>query len=122
GAYNYAIKSSKFDSAASVTLPITEKTVQPFLSRAAYLETDDPQIMERAQQIRGNETNAYRVAIAIRQWVHSTMKPDFTIGVPRSCVSLYKDPKGVCRDYATLFAGVARAAGIPTRVVGGIVY
>ncbi len=122
GGYSYTVKATRFDAAKSVTLPIAEKTVQPFLHRAAYLETDDPQIMERAQQLRGDETNAYKVATIIRQWVHSTMKPDFTIGVPRSCVSLYKDPKGVCRDYATLFAGVARAAGIPTRVVGGIIY
>jgi hypothetical protein len=33
-----------------------------------------------------------------------------------------KRPRGVCRDYATLFAGIARAAGIPTRLAGGITY
>ena len=29
---------------------------------------------------------------------------------------------GVCREYATLFAALARAAGIPTRLCGGVVY
>jgi hypothetical protein len=38
------------------------------------------------------------------------MKPDYTIGVPRSCKDVLQRPRGVCRDYATLFAGLARAS------------
>lgn len=122
GAFRLSVVARRFDAAESVALPITATAVKPYMERAAYLETDDPQIRATAEKLRGQETNAYKVALAIRKWVHATMKPDYGIGVPQSCVTLYKSPRGVCRDYATLFAGVARAAGIPTRVVGGIVY
>ena len=122
GAHRLDVVVKQFDPNTSVKLPITSPNMKSYLDRAAYLETDDPQIRDTALEIKGTEKNAYKVASAIRKWVHKTMKPDYTIGVPRSCVNLYRDPKGVCRDYATLFAGLARAAGVPTRLAGGILY
>lgn len=121
-AYSVHVTADKFDPARSATLPIKEPSVQPYLKSAPYLETDNPDIRRTARQLRGKEKNAYRVAVRICQWVHAQMKPDYTIGVPRSCTDVYRRRRGVCRDYATLFAGLARAAGLPTRVVGGIVY
>jgi len=121
-AYSVRVTAEKFDPARSLTLPIKEPSVQVYLRPAPYLETDDPDIQRTARTLRGKEQNAFKVAARVRRWVHAQMKPDFTIGVPRSCSDVYKRRRGVCRDYATLFAGLARAAGIPTRVVGGIVY
>ena len=50
------------------------------------------------------------------------MTPDASIGVPRSASDILNRRRGVCRDYATLFAALARSAGIPTRLCAGVVY
>jgi len=120
--WHMTILAKAFDPAKSVSLPIHESAVQGQLSRAPYLEIDDPQVAKLAARIRGQETNAYRVAVAIHDWVNRNMTPDYSIGVPRSCVEINGRRRGVCRDYATLFCGIARAAGIPTRVCGGMVF
>lgn len=120
--YTLTIQAVDFDARRASRLPITAIAAQPYLKRTPYLEYEDADIQKIAKQLRGSETNGYSVAKRIRQWVFGYMTPDASIGVPRSCIDVYKRRKGVCRDYATLFAGVARAAGIPTRVCGGIVY
>jgi hypothetical protein len=120
--WRMTILAKKFDPANSATLPITEPSVKAQAASAPYLETEDPRIAKLAAQLTGQETNAYKVAAAIREWVNKNMTPDYSIGVPRSCVEIFGKRRGVCRDYATLFAGIARAAGIPTRVCGGMVF
>ena len=122
GTYFFTIKAESAEPESAVLLPISEPSLQPFLQAAPYLEINDPAIKEAAARIRGDEKNSYKVAKSIRKWVFDSMKPDYTIGVPRSCADVLRRPRGVCRDYATLFAGVARAAGIPTRMAGGILY
>jgi hypothetical protein len=120
--YLYTIKAVSFDKSHAAELPIKDPVLQKYLSSAPYLDINDPAIKKIAQQLRGNDTDAYIIAARIRVWVHDHMKPDATIGVPRSCASILSRPVGVCRDYATLYAGIARAAGIPTRLASGIVY
>jgi hypothetical protein len=120
--YQLRVTAKRFSPEKSLSLPITNPAVSRYLQPAPYLELDDPELKRTAEEIRGTETNAYRVAARIRAWVHTQMKPDYTIGVPRSSSEIFRRRRGVCRDYATLFAGLARAAGVPTRVVGGITY
>jgi hypothetical protein len=120
--WRMTILAKRFDASRSATLPISEPSVKAQAASAPYLETDDPRIAKLAAQLKGRETNAYKVALAIHDWVNKNMTPDYSIGVPRSCVEIFGKRRGVCRDYATLFAGIARAAGIPTRVCGGMVF
>ncbi len=93
-----------------------------YLGKAAYLPVDAPEITEQAARIRGDQKSPFKIAVAIRNWVHETMTPDASIGVPRSATDILGRPRGVCRDYATLFTALARASGIPTRLCAGIVY
>jgi len=43
-------------------------------------------------------------------------------GVRIEALDVLREPVGMCRDYAVLYAALARAAGLPTRVCAGIVY
>ena len=122
GSWSIKVRAAAFDSERSVHLPIRDSAFKEYLISAPYLESEAPEISEIARQLKGSETNAASAAERIRQWVYKSMKPDASIGVPRSCLDVYKKRIGVCRDYATLFAGIARAAGIPTRMAGGIIY
>ena len=44
------------------------------------------------------------------------------IGITRSASDVLQSMVGVCRDYGILFAGLARGAGIPTRIAAGVLY
>jgi transglutaminase-like putative cysteine protease len=122
GVYQYSIITHKFDETAAARIPVSGTAAQSNVQNAAYLDTEEPAIKKAAADIRGGEDNSWKVAIAIRAWVHGKMTPDYSMGVPRSCTELLSKPRGVCRDYATLFTGIARAAGVPTRLAAGIVY
>ena len=118
----YHIRSTEFDASQSLSLPLNDTSLQPYLSKAPYLDIENPAIVDVARKIRGDEKSLYKIATAIRDWVSNSMIPDPSIGVPRSATDIFNYRRGVCRDYATLFTAIARAAGVPTRLCAGIVY
>ncbi|HZP80876.1 MAG TPA: transglutaminase-like domain-containing protein [Chthonomonadaceae bacterium] len=118
----FEVTAKPFDATKSVEMPVTKADFLPYLQKAAYLDTDDPAIQKTALALRGQEKNLYRIACRLRDWVHKNMTPDPSIGVPRSASDIFGRRRGVCRDYATLYATLARAAGVPTRLCSGIVY
>jgi transglutaminase-like putative cysteine protease len=97
------------------------RDLAPYLANTAYLGLDNAQISGKAQEIAGLRTNLYDIAVQIQQWVHQSMTPTPTIGLPRSAVQILDDRRGVCRDYALLFTALARAAHVPTRLCAGLV-
>jgi transglutaminase-like putative cysteine protease len=116
------VTAESVDEAHMPALPLQDPALAPYLKAAPYLPVDDPDIRKTAAQVRGAETNPYRVATGLRDWVNNAMTPDPTIGVPRSATDILQRRRGVCRDYATLYTALARAAGVPTRLCSGIVY
>jgi hypothetical protein len=92
------------------------------LGEAPYLGVGTEEIRKQAAALRGEETDRAIIARRVRAWVRGHMQKLNNVGTPRSAVEIMESRDGVCRDYATLFAAVARAAGVPTRVCGGIVY
>lgn len=94
----------------------------PGLGDATYLAINDPAIRKQAQILAEGATDRAIVARRARAWVHGHMQKPSNIGTPRSAVEIMSSREGVCRDYASLFAAVARAAGVPTRLCSGIVY
>ncbi|MHB8634943.1 MAG: transglutaminase-like domain-containing protein [Fimbriimonadaceae bacterium] len=74
-----------------------------------------------AKQIVGDETDVTKAAQKIQLYVYSKMQPDASIAVLRDANEVLDSCRGVCRDYAILTATIMRAAGIPTRLVTGLV-
>lgn len=119
----FTIQSTDFDAKKSLILPIEKKEdIDIYLQPTPYLQSDAPEIKAKAMEIAGNEKSAYKAAKKIRAWVSANMKPQADIGIARPALDVLKVKAGVCRDYAVIFASLARAAGIPTKVVAGIVY
>ena len=119
---DFTVRAERFGAADASQWPVRDAALKPYLAKAAYLETDDIPIQQTALRLRGKETNLYTIASKIRNWVHAVMTPDASIGVVRSAKDVYSRRRGVCRDYATLYTAIARAAGVPTRLCAGIVY
>jgi len=118
----YVITASDFDPSKAVSLPMNTAGMDEFLAPSQYIEPDDPEIKSASEQIVGNEKNAFRAASRIRDWVETNVQTKGDIGLIRNSTDILRSRSGVCRDYAVLYAALARAAGIPTKIVAGMMY
>jgi len=94
----------------------------PGLGDAPYLGIADPAVRKQAEALAAGEKDRALIARRVRAWVKGHMQKPNNIGTPRAAAEILASRDGVCRDYATLFAAVARAAGVPTRICSGTIY
>jgi len=92
-----------------------------FLEANAYIQSDEPGLKDLAGKIIGGEKELFAAALKLRRWVGENMTFDLGIAMAPSS-EILRDRRGTCVGYATLLAALARAAGIPSRVVIGYVY
>ena len=90
-----------------------------FVEPNALVESNDPDVVRAAKQSAGG--NAYDTALALTAWTAENLSMDAGI-VFAPASELIRDRKATCMGYATLLAALARAAGLPSRVVMGYVY
>ena len=96
--------------------------LSPYLSPSTYVESDDPEIIRKALEIAGDEENSWRAAMAICQWVNSSITDkNYKVGFGTARQTL-RDMQGDCSEHTVLFTGLARALGIPSRIATGLVY
>ncbi|MBP6965016.1 MAG: transglutaminase domain-containing protein [Armatimonadetes bacterium] len=118
----FKIAATDFDLDKAPNRPIKDRKLAEYLKATPYIQSGNEEIKAKAKAIVGDETNAYLAAGMIRAWVNINMKSKADIGIMRSAVDVLHGKTGVCRDYAVLYAALARAAGIPTKMVSGLVY
>ena len=102
-------------------VPVNPLAFAPFLETTAWIQTKDPAIAQKAREIAGTEKSALTAALKIMDWVHENVSPVPTLGIP-SARQVLAVKKGDCNEYTTLFTALARAAGIPTKMIAGLVY
>ncbi len=88
--------------------------VLPYLLPSRFCPSD--LFTELAEQQFQNLPRGFSRALAISDWVHSTLayEPGST-GPHATATDVFQQGKGVCRDFAHLAISVCRAAGIPAR-------
>ena len=86
-----------------------------------FIESDDPAIVARARAIAGEEADPVRRAERILAWMETSMTPEPSATVP-SAREVLRVLRGDCNEHAVLVAALARAAGVPARMVAGAVY
>ncbi|MCX6559783.1 MAG: transglutaminase-like domain-containing protein [Candidatus Aminicenantes bacterium] len=105
---------------ARLPLPASEADKE-FLEPNAYIQSDDPTLRAVAAQALAGETDAWQAGLRLERWVAENMSFDLGIALAPS-TELFKNRRGTCLGYATLLATLARAVGLPSRVVIGYVY
>jgi hypothetical protein len=107
--------------AATYVLPYSESQWRGELAATPFLQIDHPRVQEAAREAVGDETDPRRAADRLRRWVHDELEKRPLASLPNA-VQVLETRAGDCNEHAVLFAALARAVGLPARVVAGVVY
>lgn len=100
--------------------PAGEAPAPADLEPAQRIPSDHPEIVAKMTALVGGEKDAAQVVRLLAAWVAKEIKGTATDS--QSPLETLKSGNGNCQSHARLYTALARAAGIPTRFVSGIVY
>lgn len=99
--------------------PAVDTATDSYLKAAEKIEADAPEIAARAKEIAAGKNGPEDVARALAAWTADWLKDSVDDG--GGAVASLRSRKGNCQTHARLYTALARAAGIPTRFVSGLV-
>jgi len=102
-------------------LPITEVSVQQWLEPSLFVQSDHPRMLTTAESIVGDETDAKAISDKLVHWVYKNVRATFSARLTNS-LEVLDNREGDCTEHSMLYIGLARAAGLPTREVAGLIY
>ena len=102
-------------------LGAADAALAQYLAPAPFIESDDAAIVATARSIVGSGRDATAAARALVAWVNEHLEQAPSVTVP-SAREVLAARRGDCNEHAVLLAALARAAGIPARVVAGAMY
>ncbi|MBI4488095.1 MAG: transglutaminase domain-containing protein [Deltaproteobacteria bacterium] len=105
----------------SYRIPIRESRFASYLQSTPFLQSDHPQIRTLVQRVLKGETDAFKAVTRIRRWVYDGLAKEPTVSIPNA-LEVLQTKKGDCNEHTVLFNAMARAVGIPTKTVVGVVY
>lgn len=94
--------------------------IERYLAATAQLPSDKPAISALRQTILGDEKDPALLVGKLAGWTATNIKEN--AAESPSPLAILDSRSGDCLSIARLYASLARSAGIPTRVVAGIVY
>jgi len=112
---------TKLDASQGQTISEAKKEMPKWLLPTLDIPADSAKFRELSRKIIGPRLQVKEAALAIKQYDYNLMQPNAGIGVLRDATEILKTKEGVCRDYAILTTTLLRSAGIPARVVAGLV-
>ncbi|MGC8895112.1 MAG: transglutaminase-like domain-containing protein [candidate division WOR-3 bacterium] len=87
----------------------------------SFMQADDPRIKQLADSITRGITGETEKAEAIMRWVFGYLDKRATVTVP-SAREVLDMRYGDCNEHSILYGALARASGIPTVVLAGLVW
>jgi hypothetical protein len=103
------------------SIPIRDARMTSYLQPTPFLQADHPSIRALATKILNGETNSYKAAVKIKDWVYKEIAKQPTVSIPNA-LEVLQTKRGDCNEHTVLFNTLARAAGIPAKTIVGIVY
>ncbi|MGR3177306.1 MAG: transglutaminase-like domain-containing protein [Candidatus Anammoxibacter sp.] len=103
-----------------ITIPVMDETVAQYLLADHVANSDDEVIKKKSREIIGKEKLAFKAAEKIYKWVYKNIDKKLVDTV--SALDTLKSGEGECQAHTNLFSALAKSAGIPTKIVLGIVY
>jgi len=101
--------------------PLSEEENAACLASDLFIQADSPRIAEQADAITGDAQTPWEKAVRIYAWVYANIAKEHVLSVP-SALDVLEQKTGDCNEHAVLMTALARAAGIPARVVIGLAW
>jgi len=91
------------------------------LQSSPYIQSDATEIIKQSQEIIAPGSNPLQKVDLLADWVYQEIDKRPVLGIPDALTTL-KNRIGDCNEHASLFAALARASGIPTKIAAGVVF
>lgn len=108
------------DDIPRTTLPFEDPELLRWTRPTVFVQSEDPRIVEKAQEIIGDEKDAFEAAKKICAWVNANMRSTFSARLTNA-LEVLSSLEGDCTEHSILFIALARAVGIPAREVAGLI-
>jgi transglutaminase-like putative cysteine protease len=95
--------------------------IRAALSATPHVQSDDPELIALARQITAGAASPPEAMARLADWVYAGLEKRPVLGIP-DALSVLATRVGDCNEHAALFAGLARAIGLPTRIAAGLVF
>jgi transglutaminase-like putative cysteine protease len=92
-----------------------------FLQSGPLVQSDHPRIQELADEITGKADSDIEKIRLLMDWIKDHIQKRPVLSIPNA-LAILENRMGDCNEHAVLFAALARAIGIPTRIEAGVVY
>lgn len=109
------------ESAARETFPEPPESLRGYLQGDPFVQSEHPDIQAKAREIVGQEQNPWQKALRLHDWVFTYLEKEAVMSVP-SALEVLTQRRGDCNEHTVLFAALARASGLPTRIAIGLVW
>ena len=116
-----SIQVPMIDAESCPVLPIQDAE-NAFLGSSVYIQTTHPQIRAKAVDILEGETNSWRAAEKLCQWVYTAITDKKLSGGFNSSLTTLDSRAGDCTEHTVLFIALARSVGIPARICSGLIF
>lgn len=112
------IKQDARDFAGKIMIPVKDEKFQPYLVESNFISPNLPEIQKLKNEVLAGETDGWQVTQKLVHWVFQYIRAEM---IPQTLTTeqILEQKRGKCVEYAVLFAAMARAAGLPTRIALG---
>ena len=91
-----------------------------YLEDTAEVQSNHKMIRALARELSADSKTKWQLAKNINLWVHLNLEKEMVDTV--TALDALLERRGECQSHTFLFTALARASGIPTRIVNGLVY
>jgi len=124
GKYILTVRRPDYKKLPSTKLPVKDKDgdLGVYLKPSPTLQSNAPLIIQLAQKAARGSTDGLEVAKRLEEFVFKYVnEKDYSVAAA-TALDVAKTRKGDCSEHAYLLAALARAAGLPSRVVSGLLF
>jgi hypothetical protein len=101
--------------------PADAAGVKEALQPTPFIQSDAPEIIEAAKGAVGAAQDVFTASTRLSEFVYRHIHSEY-VPAYSNALEAFKTARGDCTEHSILFVAMARAVGIPARVVVGIAY
>ncbi len=117
----FEIEHKRYDGSNAPPFPHKyDETFNAYLTSAAFIESDDPVLIDKAREITAGSKDSWEAACRLSTWVAENI--GYAIPGGGTARKTYDIRAGECGAHSILLATFCRTVGIPARVVWGAMY